>query len=162
MRVLSKVLFTIRTAAGVTIEAEKTVREYLAPKSAAVGTIDVEGTPVAYRRTGGVGRGTVVRNYLYFSFPTAVAGKQGYIDLSADEAAKIVGATLYIRRANPEGTTAVSNGEVIAEATEVIAEPTVSDGGPDSSSVVADEYEPSEADEAPRRLSRRERKLLTA
>ena len=57
------------------------IRAYAAPKGAPVGTIEVNGVNRSFQLTGGQGRGTVVRCYMYFHIGT----ESGYIEITKDE-----------------------------------------------------------------------------
>jgi hypothetical protein len=95
-RLIVSAVLSIVSASGAKSEAKKEVRAYVAPKAPATGEIEIVAldgsrSTAPTKRTGGIGRGTVVRNYLYF--PLAFGGKaeSAYVEIDASEAAALIG-----------------------------------------------------------------------
>jgi hypothetical protein len=74
-------LITKATLTGATLERMADVRAYAAPKGASVGVFTLNGESTPFKLTGGQGRGTVVRCYMYFM----LRGESAYIEISKDE-----------------------------------------------------------------------------
>jgi hypothetical protein len=92
-RLITKAVFTITNSAGATTEREVEVRAYPAPKREAAGQIDVDGTSVAYKRTGGKGRGAIDTRYVY----ATVKGESAYWAITEAEATALIGGQAKIK-----------------------------------------------------------------
>jgi hypothetical protein len=76
--------YRLITKATITLannERQADVRAYAAPKGAPVGEITLNGEATPFKLTGGQGRGTVVRCYMYFMFK----GESAYIEITKEE-----------------------------------------------------------------------------
>jgi hypothetical protein len=62
-------------------EIQADVRAYAAPKGASVGEFSLNGESTPFKLTGGQGRGTVVRCYMYFM----LEGQSAYIEINKDQ-----------------------------------------------------------------------------
>ena len=71
-------LITKATLTLANIESTVDVRAYAAPKGAAVGNFTLNGESTPFKITGGQGRGTVVRCYMYFMLD----GQSAYIEIT--------------------------------------------------------------------------------
>lgn len=91
-RLITKGAFKVVTANDETIERACEIRAYGAPKREADGQITVDGVVTAYRLTGGKGRGTAVKNYLY----ATVKGESAYIEITEKERAALKGSTITL------------------------------------------------------------------
>lgn len=96
-RLITKAVLTIVSAAGQILTREIEVRAYPAPKRAPVGSLILDGTTVAYQRTGGKGRGTIDRQFAYFPLKFESA----YFELTAAESVAFPGATVTITTGSP-------------------------------------------------------------
>jgi hypothetical protein len=93
-RLITRATLTVTNAAGATITRELDVRTYPSPKREAAGMLTLDGASVAYKRTGGKGRGTADRRYAYFPMGTESA----YIEITEAEATAFVGGQVTITR----------------------------------------------------------------
>lgn len=79
-RLITKASFNL---AGSTREID--VRAYAAPKGQSQGSLVLNSDYTDYKLTGGQGRGTVVRCYMYFM----LKGESAYVEITRDELAEI-------------------------------------------------------------------------
>lgn len=91
-RLITRATLTIVAATGVTTTRDLEVRAYPAPKRDAAGAITVDGQACSYKRTGGKGRGTADRRYVY----APVKGESAYFEITEQEAAAMIGGTVTL------------------------------------------------------------------
>jgi hypothetical protein len=90
-RLITKALFSIADTNGKTTSREVEVRAYAAPKRDAVGQVTINGDFQPYKRTGGKGRGTADRRYMYFPFKHGDKVESAYIEITEAEATALAG-----------------------------------------------------------------------
>lgn len=91
-RLITRATLTITPATGEPITRVTEVRAYPSPKRDASGAITVDGKPESYKRTGGKGRGTQDRRYMYFP----MRGESAYTEITEAEATALIGGSVTI------------------------------------------------------------------
>lgn len=122
-RLITKATLVIESANNERIERVVEIRAYPSPKRDAVGTLSVNGEDVPYKRTGGKGRGTQDRRYMYFP----LGAESAYVEITESEANALPGARVAF--------TSIVTAPVSAPAAIVVAQLTGSE--PTSEPIVA-------------------------
>ena len=116
-RLISLAAFSVVSASGLALSRVVSVRAYPSPKRDPAGLIEVDGVSVAYKRTGGKGRGTIDQRYAY----ATVKGTSGFWPITESEASALVGGTATLACVAADAPAPVA--EPVAEPAPV-AEPT--------------------------------------
>lgn len=119
-RLITRAILSVTSAVGDVINRELDVRAYPSPKRDAAGALTLDGVTVAYKRTGGKGRGTADRRYAYFPMGTESA----YIEITEAEATAFVGGQVTITRIVKEAAPAPAATPAEAPAAEQAPTPT--------------------------------------
>ena len=117
-RLISLAAFSVVSASGLALSRVVSVRAYPSPKRDPAGLIEVDGVSVAYKRTGGKGRGTIDQRYAY----ATVKGTSGFWPITESEAATLVGGTATLACVAADAPIPVAEPTPVAEP-ESVAEP---------------------------------------